>query len=260
MPVDFMLNTSPDIAEAIRRDALVILPVGQVEEHGPHLPVGTDTYIAEGIAKRLAAALDGEIPVVLLPTVWSAYSVDALGEWPGLIKVRTRVLIDLVYDIVASVLRMGFRKVLILNGHGNNPELLKTALRELADDFEETPILANVWSFGAGTFNSVRRSEPGGAIHAGEYETSLILAMGYPVDMSKAPSGDSFRFKSKFRSRDSFSGSDRVTWSTWKLQKSRTGVYGDPTVASIETGTKVLEAAVDELAEMAREYYHWQRG
>ena len=258
MPVDFMVNSSPELEEKIRQGAVVLLPIGQVEEHGPHLPVGTDTYIAEGVARRVADLLDGEIPVLLLPAVWSTYSVDALGKWPGLIKVRTRTVIDLTHDIVASLLRMGFRKVLMLNGHGNNPPLLDTALRELADEFEATPVLANVWAFSAESFSQLRRSEPGGAIHADEYETSLMLAMGHPVDMDKAPAGDTFRFKSQFRARDTFAGKNLVTWSTWKLQESRTGVYGDPTVASVETGRSVLEATVQKLAQFVREYYAWE--
>jgi creatinine amidohydrolase len=258
MPLDFVLNRSPELAEKIEQGAVVLLPIGQVEEHGPHLPVGTDTYIAEGVARRVAELLENELPLLLLPAVWSTYSVDALGRWPGLIKVRTRTVIDLVHDIVASLLRMGFRKVLMLNGHGNNPALLDTALRELADEFEATPVLANVWSFSSESFNQVRRSEPGGAIHACEYETSLMLAMGYPVDMSRAPAGESFRFVSPFRARDNFAGKNLVTWSTWKLQQSRTGVYGDPTVASVETGRIVLEATVQKVAEFVREYYAWE--
>lgn len=258
MPIDFTLNTYLELEQKIAQGAVVLLPIGQTEEHGPHLPVGTDTYIAEGVARRVAELLDGEIPVLLMPAVWSTFSVDALGKWPGLIKVRTRTVIDLVHDIVASLLRMGFRKVLILNGHGNNPPLLETALRELADEFDASPVLANVWTFSAESFNQVRRSAPGGAIHADEYETSLMLALGYPVDMSKAPSGESFRFKSQFRAQDNFSGKNMVTWSTWKLQQSRTGVYGDPTVASAETGKIVLDATVKKLAEFVREYYAWQ--
>lgn len=206
MPIEFVLNSSPELAEAIRRNTIVLLPVGQVEEHGPHLPVGTDAFIAEEVAKRVAAAVEGEIPILVMPTVWSTYSIDAAAKWPGLIKVRTRVVIDLVHDILASLLRMGFRKIVLVNAHGNNPELLKVALRELADEFEAAPVLTNVWSMAAKSFNEVRRSAAGGSIHAGEYETALMLAMGYPVDMSKAPAGESLRFQSQFRANDNFIG------------------------------------------------------
>ena len=258
MPVEFVLNSSPEIGEALRRNTLVLLPIGQVEEHGPHLPVGTDTFIAEGVAKRVATALEGEIPVLVMPAVWSAYSVDAMTKWPGLIKVRTRVVIDLVHDIVASLLRMGFRKIVLMNAHGNNPELLKVAMRELADEFEATPVLSNIWAMSADSFNKVRRSSAGGSVHAGEYETSLMLAMDYPVNMSKAPAGESLRFESEFRARDNCIGSSLVTWSTWRVQQSRTGVYGDPTVATIETGQKALQGTVEKYIEFLREYYAWE--
>lgn len=258
MTVDFLLKTSPEIEEAILQNAVVLLPIGQVEEHGPHLPVGTDTFIAEGVAQRVAEALEGEVPVLLMPAVWSAFSVDAVGKWPGLVKLRTRTMIDLVHDIVASLLRQGFRKILLMNGHGNNPGILDVALRELADEFDSTPVLANIWTFSAESFSRVRRSAPGGAIHADEYETAMILALGYPVNMSKAPGGESFRFESKFRARDNFSGKNMVTWSTWKLQQSQTGVYGDPTVATVETGEIVLEDTVQKFSELVREYYAWE--
>jgi len=144
--------------------------------------------------------------------------------------------------------------VVLMNGHGNNPGILDVVLRELADEFEATPILANVWSFSAESFSRVRRSAPGGAIHADEYETSLILALGYPVDMSKAPSGESFRFQSAFRARDNFAGKNMVTWSTWKLQQSapastatRPSPPGDrrgrPAGYGRETGCNVREYA-----------------
>ena len=67
-----------------------------------------------------------------------------------------------------------------MNGHGNNPGILDVALRELADEFEATPILANVWSFSAESFSKVRRSAPGGAIHADEYETVAHPGAGLP--------------------------------------------------------------------------------
>ena len=257
MYVDFALNSSPEIGDAIRRGAVVLLPVGQIEEHGPHLPAGTDTYIVEQVAQRAARAVEGEVPVLVLPAVWSTFSVDAIARWPGLIKVRPRVVIDLVHDIVASLLRQGFTKVVLLNGHGNIPEMLQVALRELADEFEAAPVLVNVWSLGAECFRRVRRSAPGGAIHACEYETSLMLALDYPVDMSKAPAGDAFRFRSRFRAADGFAGGSLVTWSTWKLQESETGVYGDPSVATVETGRQVLQATVDNLAAFLREYHAW---
>ena len=257
-PIEFTVNNYLQLEEKIKQGAVVLLPIGQTEEHGPHLPVGTDTYIAEGVARRVAESLDGELPILLMPAIWSAYSVDAVGQWPGLIKLKTKTLIDLVHDVVASLLTMGFRKVVILNGHGNNPGIIDVALRDLADEFEATPVVANVWTFSAESFNQVRRSEPGGAIHADEYETSLMLAMGFPVDMEKAPGDESFRFRSEFRARDNFSGKNYVTWSTWKLQKSRTGVYGDPTVASEETGKIVLDATVEKLCRFVREYYHWE--
>lgn len=255
---EFLLNNYRELDEAIEAGAVVLLPVGQVEEHGPHLPVGTDTFIATEVAKRVAHALEGEVPTLVMPPVWSTFTVDAIDRWPGLIKVRTRVVIDLVHDILASLLRMGFQKMVVMNAHGNNPSLLKVALRELADEFEAAPLLTNVWSMGAPAFNELRSSAMGGAVHAGEYETSLLLALGYPVDMEAAPAGEAVRFQSAFRDWDLCGSSGGVTWSTWKVQRSRTGVYGDPTVASAEVGERVLQATVESYVALLREYHAWE--
>ena len=77
--------TSPQIGEAARANALVLVPLGQTEEHGPHLPTGTDAMIADAVAAGIEQALDGEMPVVVLDTVRYGYSVKAVANWPGTI-------------------------------------------------------------------------------------------------------------------------------------------------------------------------------
>ncbi len=106
----------------------------------------------------------------------------------------------------------------------------------------------------AEAFNAVRRSEQGGAIHGGEWETSLLLHISPEVvDMSRAVA-EPMRYRSDFVAGDGFMGSQRVTWSTWYLQQSESGIYGDPTVATAETGRAIMEAVVAEGARFLREF------
>jgi creatinine amidohydrolase len=105
-------------------------------------------------------------------------------------------------------------------------------------------------------FNAARKSPAGGAIHAGEYETSLVLHISPEVvDMSKATNVDIMRYHSDFVAGDSFLGSQKVTWSTWYLQPSKTGAYGDPTVATAEMGKLIMDAAVANGARFLKEYW-----
>jgi creatinine amidohydrolase len=258
MPIDYWENTSPEIAEAVRKNTLILLPTGQVEQHGPHLPVGCDTFNAWETARRVAKAIEEEIPVMVMPPVWSTYTVDLQAQWPGMIQINTRAVIDLFRDIMGSLLGMGFRKIVVVNGHGNNPEFIKVAIRELQDKYQASIMMTAVYTMGAKKFNELRKSPPGGSMHAGEYETAVMLAMGHRVDMSKAPKDDIIRYKSEVYTPDMMAGKGNVSWSIWSIQQSRTGVYGDPTVATKELGEEVIKATVEEYKKAIREYYFFE--
>ncbi len=252
----FRDQSSPQIAEHIRRGALLILPVGTTEEHGPHLPVDTDARIAEGYGERLAQALAPELPVLLMDTIRYGYSMAVMKQWPGTIVVGTRTFMDYVFAVCCSVLEMGFRKLVLLDCHGHHDGLLKTVSRELSDACGCGIAIISPARLSAQAFAAVRRSQPGGAIHGGEWETSLLLHLSPEVvDMSQATDVDVMRYRSDFVAGDNFTGSQRVTWSTWHLQPSQTGLYGDPTVATAETGRVIMEAAVSEGARFLREFY-----
>ena len=252
----FRDQTSPQLGEHIERGSLLILPIGTTEEHGAHLPVDTDARIAEGYGERLAAALRDDVPLLLMDTIRYGYSMKVMQRWPGTIVVSTRHFMDYVFDVCRSVLDMGFRKLAMLDCHGHHDGPLKTVSRELGDVCESGVAIISPARLSAEVFQQVRRSEPGGAIHGGEWETSLLLHISPEVvDMSLATDVDVMRYRSDFVAGDNFTGGQRVTWSTWQLQESRTGLYGDPTVATAETGRVIMDAAVEEGAKFLREYW-----
>jgi creatinine amidohydrolase len=111
MSLYFQQLTSPQIEEAAKQDTLIILPVGQIEEHGPHLPLNCDCIIAEQTSRVVAEKICHEIPVLLMPTIWTAYSVKQVSRWPGLITFREpETMIQMIYDILESLVKNGFRK------------------------------------------------------------------------------------------------------------------------------------------------------
>lgn len=243
------------LQEYLKKRTLLILPVGTTEEHGPHLPVDTDARIAEAYGTRLAAVLSVEMPALLMDTIRYGYSMKIMRQWPGTIIVRSRVFMDMVFDICRSVLDMGFEKLAILDCHGHHSGPLNTVSRELGDACDRAITIISPASLSRDEFHAVRKSVQGGAIHAGEWETSLLLYLSPEVvDMSKTTSEDTMRYHSDFVAGDNFMGRQRVTWSTWYLQASKTGTYGDPTVASAETGKVIMNAAVANGVRFLKEY------
>jgi creatinine amidohydrolase len=253
MPL-FAELSSPQLAETIARDPLALLPVGQLEEHGPHLPVNTDAVIAERLTQAAAQQLE-DLPCLVLPTVWSGYSGRELARWSGTIRVRTRVFADLMHDIVLSLVEMGVRKVVTVNGHGHHPALLEVVAREIADETGVYIACVDVAKMAAPAVSRHRKSPPGGCVHGCEFETSLLLYLGCPVDMSQAHDRDVFRYSSAHVPGDGFAGSKSAFWSTWGIQVSETGIYGDPTCATVETGEKIFQEAVTNLVSFCREYH-----
>ncbi len=254
MSLLFRDQTSPMLAEQIERNALLILPIGTTEEHGPHLPVDTDARIAEACGMALAGALVPDMPVLVMDTVRYGYSMAVMKQWPGTIVVRTRTFMDYIFDVCGSMLEMGFGKLALLDCHGHHSGLLSTVNRELCDAFDTAIAILSPARLSGDAFNEVRRSDQGGAIHGGEWETSLVLHISPEVVDMGAAVAEPMRYRSDFVAGDNFAGHQRVTWSTWYLQQSESGIYGDPTVADAATGAAIMEAVVGEGARFLREF------
>jgi creatinine amidohydrolase len=254
--------TSPEVKEAAERNTLILLPVGQVEEHGPHLPLECDCIIARETTRVVAEEMAGEIPILIMPTVWTAYTVRQVSRWPGLITFREpEPMIQMIYDILASLIDNGFRKIVIVNAHGNNPAILELACRKIGSDYNVFPALTYVLGMSKTIGPKVRKSEMGGCGgHAGEEETALLLHLTPElVHMDRATNEDIVRYQTRFFPGDIYSNMpNRVSgihWSTWGVVESKTGVYGDPTVATAETGKVLFDEIVRNYREFLREYY-----
>jgi len=242
--------------EHIDKKSLIILPIGTTEEHGPHLPVDTDARIADAYGESLAKALSPELPLLLMDTIRYGYSMKIMRQWPGTVVVRSRVFMDMIYDICKSVLDMGFDKMALLDCHGHHSGPLNTVMRELCDATDKAIAILSPAVLSRDEFHASRKSVQGGGIHADEWETSIVLHLNPEVvDMSKATDVDIMRYHSDFIAGDNFTGRQRVTWSTWYVQSSTTGTYGDPTVATAEMGKAMLEAATANGARFLKEYW-----
>src|SRR4029450_7853709 len=124
-------NTSPILATAVARDPVCLLPVGSVEQHGNHIPVGCDANSAAAVALRAAAGLEtSERPVLVLPTLWYGYSPHHM-PFAGTITLRSETFLSVVQDVLDSLLGQGVRRAVILNGHGGNVSSLDVGASRL---------------------------------------------------------------------------------------------------------------------------------
>jgi len=248
--------TSPQVREAAARNTVLLLPFGQTEEHGDHLALGTDSIIAEHVCDDVAAQAAGDPPVLVMPSIQYGYSGADMHEWPGTFVVRSQVVIDYVHDVCCSAIRSGFRKLILVSAHGHHTHLCVVVARNVADATGVHIAVVTPTALDPAGWKSIRKSAPGGCCHACEMETSLLMHYGYPVDLSLASDEDRLRIDSRFVPADGRNpGNPGVWWSTWALQKSKHGVYGDPTVATAETGRRFHEMMVARLLEFAKEFH-----
>jgi creatinine amidohydrolase len=245
----------PQIREAIAGNTIVLLPLGQTEQHGPHLQTGCDSIIAERVAMTAAETLRDDTPVLVLPTIPYGYVPKSVQIWPGVFRVGWETMVRYIADVCTSAVEMGFRKLIIISTHGPHDEIARLAARDVFDRTRVPVIVSIPHKIVASRFARIRVSPVGGCSHACEYETSLLLHFNYPVDLSGIDGRDRVQVCNEWVSGDMINGSGRISWSTWGLQVSETGVYGDPSVASRDTGRATFDAIIEEYCSLIRFLY-----
>lgn len=247
--------TWPEIKEKIQQKAVVLLPFGTVEDHGPHLPINTDNIIVEGICTETARRMKGEC--LVMPIV--AYGFDDHHmDFPGTVTVNMHTLIDYVADVACSVARHGFSHIVIVNGHGSNAPIADLAARHVVLKTEAicgamSPNAAIDTTLAEPTLSAMRFSEPGGIGHAGEYETAMMLYLRPDlVQMDKAVK-EIGQLKMTYFNWD-YAEPSILAWQDWWSRMSASGVCGDPTVATVEFGKQVFETTVNNFITFIKEF------
>jgi creatinine amidohydrolase len=233
--------TSPEIEEYLQRCDIVLLPVGATEQHGKHLVIDTDSFISHEVARRIAE----KAGVLVAPVVPYGYS-RAHMNFKGSITLTLDTLIAVYREVCMSLLRHGFNKIVIINGHGGNIGAINEAMRQVRE--ETGKIIYNIpaWCADAGFGKSVVHViEQEGGGHACEEETSTALYLGQRVLMEEAvkwspPEGRSEIVKKYGGSFSSARMTDEV---------SEMGNTGDPTIATVEKGRILVDTLVEEVSE-----------
>ncbi|TFG62157.1 MAG: creatininase family protein [Spirochaetales bacterium] len=256
--IQFEELSSPEIGVLAEKKAVILVPIGACEEHGRHLPVVTDTRLAYQACLDTADKVKDTIPIAVLPPVFYGYSVAVLKNWPGTVTIRPKVLIDFMYDICTSLIDMGLDRILIVNGHGNNPGVLDVVVRTVGDDHKVFPGVVNIFNlWDAQWIRENRKSKEGGISHAGEAETSIMLHLSPElVDMSLADGTDIMTSSINTCPVDPVSPRKKKLFlSTWFVEDSLYGGAGDPSVADAEFGKRIHDMAVNSLAEVIRDFH-----
>lgn len=241
--------TWPDI-KGVDKDRVVILPVGAMEDHGTHLPLDTDNLIVSEIARAVTERIPED--VMLLPAVPFGFN-EHHKDFPGVIYIQPETLLHFVGDVTDSLAHHGFRRILILNGHGSNHPVLDLAARKTVIATGCLCASVSYWNLIGDTLRTKRRSRLGGMAHACELETSLYLYL-HPEDvrLDQARASIVHDEKSRYFCLDLMGGAKAMAMEWWSAQ-TENGTMGDPTVADPEQGKVFFEAAVSELIGLVRE-------
>lgn len=234
-----------EVADRLSERSVLLQPVGAVEQHGPHLPLGTDLLIAEELAERVVAAHGDELDLWLLPPL--AYTKSNEHAWaPGTITLSATTLLAVLDDLGRSLATLPTRRLAFLNGHGGNTQLLAVANRELRLAHGLMTFLLHP-SLPRDSGGGVRDDdELGMGVHAGRDETSIVLHLRPElVDMAQAERSVPEAMAARTRVR--FGGDVPFGWLSSDLAAS--GVVGDPTLASAAHGEQLVAGMVERLRE-----------
>ena len=249
----------PEIEEIAKGPNVIILPVGSTEQHGRHLPLNTDmftsVYLAERVANKVAAEYG--IRVVIAPFIpyGEAGGTPPFSKLlPGTISVRGDTVINLVEDVVRSLVTQGFKNIFVLNGHLENAPLITVALRRVSLDFPEAGLYgANWFQLAAEAWSKMCKGGKAGGGHACEKETAADLAIQpQNVAMDEVLVGTThFSLPEKYILPPLGATGIGPVFFHSRVSGSRAGgVMADPSCATAETGEKLMSTILDDLTEI----------
>jgi creatinine amidohydrolase len=240
--------TAADLRDKAQAGATVLLPVASIEQHGPHLPVGVDTILCEGVCKAAAEAIAGEMAIVVAPTLWCGMAEHHMA-YGGTFTFDIPVYRAVLLCFLKSLERHGFKRVLIVNGHGGNIAALGAFLPDFA---RETALTVRFITY----FDPARAALPAlledqeGVHHACEVETSMMMVLA-PETVRREKLADAHgppRSTSPPASVGRFRSFRDITPS---------GVIGDARKATAEKGAKLIAACRDGVAGVLRDPQTW---
>lgn len=240
--------TWKDIEVYLQSNDTIILPVGSTEQHGLHLPLGTDSYVAI----KLAGEVGTRTGTVVASPLWYGWTPHHMA-YPGTASLKAETLTQVVVDLCESFVYHGFKKIIVINGHREaNLPPLKIAASKVRNATGAYVAIVDPFYIGDTVAREIRTSEPGGIGHADELETSHMLYICPElVDMEK--SVKNIPPQGHFHHSDPFVAADRLivpsSVESNKLAGGHSGVTADPTVANSAKGQVYHQRVMDNLVQ-----------
>jgi creatinine amidohydrolase len=250
MSVEWAKLRAAELRELAAKDAIVVVPVASIEQHGPHLPVMTDTLLCSEVCRRAAEVVAASRPVVVTPAVWSGLSEHHM-PFGGTLSLGFEAFFALFRGLCGSLKRHGFERVALINGHGGNISALRVVVDELTPALGLRLATATYWPAAELAFAEILERQPG-VHHACEAETSMVMALAPElVDMARLDEAERGATPS---------GPTTQPLHRWRSFAARTenGVFGHPAAASAEKGERLLAAATEALAKALLDQDFWQ--
>jgi creatinine amidohydrolase len=249
--------TWPEARRAALDHRVVLLPVGAIEQHGPHLPVDVDNRIVTWLCDE-AARRRPDLAVSASP-IHYGFNVHNMG-FPGTVSVEVEHFTAYVSDVVRSFVKQGHERVVLVNGHGSNAMLCALVAREIVNTSDTALCAAvNHWSLARELAAEIRDSPRGGMAHACEFETSWYLHLNPDAVRLDLAVPDVLPSRSRFIWVDVMEGDGPVAFiDDWSRISNGSGVEGDPTTASAEKGRRYAEEETANLIAFCEEFRELQ--
>ena len=249
--------TWPEINQAVKAKKVVVVPIGSIEQHGPHLPLDVDCVCPRGVALHAAELLPTKM--LVMPTIVHGYTAHVM-DFPGTINIHWEHFINMVLDVGKSLAYHGFKKIIFLNGHGSNMPNLDLAARRVNLETDAECVVCAWWSLltvDKAFLPKWRESYfPGGCAHACELETSAYLYLDEDNVRKHLARDGRISFNeegSDFQWVDLFAAGPAAAVS-WTSSYTETGVLGAADLATKEKGRVAVNEAARQLVRLVTEF------
>ncbi len=251
--VEWRKLRADQLRDLASQDAIVILPLGALEQHGPHLPVEVDSLLGEHVANRTARLMHAKgVPVVVLPMLWTGVSEHHMS-FGGTITLDLATYCAVIEGICRSAVRHGFHRLVLLNAHGGNENALRCLTDELTPKLGVPIVEFTYWYAAADKIAAILTTQTG-LQHACEAETSMMMTV-----RPELVAEDRISLAKANRSPDvsDIVGGGIYRWRTLSAMSS-SGVIGNPDAASADKGNRLFEAVATTLAGKLSNPELWQ--